>query len=73
MANFLEALKSRCTVHEVNGGRDWRLGVEDSKEQGELPDTFTSWYRAEDRAQFELAVKEATGGVKGQFFEDLIS
>ncbi len=66
MAHFLEALKSRCTVHEVNGGRDWRLGSAESPEEHELASSFTSWYGAEERVQFEAAVDNATGGAIGE-------
>ena len=32
MASFLDALKSRCEVAELDGGRDWRRGVDDTSE-----------------------------------------
>lgn len=42
MASFLEALKSRCDVIELDGGRDWRRGVDGTAARD------TSWYLAED-------------------------
>ncbi len=60
MASFLEALKARCTVYEVNGGKDFRLG------EGEaVPEKDRKWFGMEDRAAFEKAVEELTGGKKG--------
>lgn len=69
MAQFLDALKARCTVHEVNGGRDWRLGIGAGEEGAEaeappLPQV-KNWYGVEERAQFEQAVEQATGGQRG--------
>ena len=48
MAGFLEALKSRCDVVELDGGRDWRRGV------GEGEDMVSSWFDAEDE-RFDTA------------------
>jgi hypothetical protein len=68
MAHFLDALKSRCTVHEVNGGRDWRLGTgDDLAKDGDVQHKTVSWYGLEERAQFEKAVQDATGGAIGAF------
>ncbi|KAJ9100959.1 hypothetical protein QFC19_005355 [Naganishia cerealis] len=63
MASFLSALKSRCVVHEVNGGRDFRLGrneedIEDRRKGG------GSWF-VNDPAAFEAEVQRLTGGKEG--------
>lgn len=52
MAGFLDALKTRCEVYELDGGRDWRtLG-----EAG----VSASWYDLTDRS-FDEAWEAAEG------------
>ncbi|WVQ74984.1 hypothetical protein IAR50_004592 [Cryptococcus sp. DSM 104548] len=50
LSGFLDALKSRCEVVQVDGGRDWRL----SDDKGER----TRWYKSADEG-FETAWKDA--------------
>jgi hypothetical protein len=77
MNSFLEALKARCTVYELNGGRDWRLGRdEDIDGEAEGTDaekairatskrrTWFGWGEEERRA-FETAVEAVTQGRQG--------
>ncbi len=59
MAGFLEALKSRCDVVELDGGRDWRRGTEEGETRG------TSWFDAEDDG-FEEGWRGATGASGGE-------
>ena len=61
MAGFLDALKSRCEVVELDGGRDWRRGAEEEDENGRK----TTWYSSGDEG-FELAWRETLGGQSGQ-------
>ena len=61
MAGFLDALKSRCEVVELDGGRDWRRGSEEEDEKVRK----TTWYSSGDEA-FELAWRETLGGQSGQ-------
>ncbi len=65
MAQFLDALKARCTLHGVNGGRDWRLGAHDEGEEAVPLPQVKNWYGQEERVQFEIAVEQVTGGQKG--------
>jgi len=53
MAGFLDALKSRCEVVELDGGRDWRRGAEEGETRA------TSWFDSGDEG-FESAWRDAT-------------
>lgn len=64
MASFLSALKTRCVVHEVNGGRDFRLG-RNEEDMEERKKGGGSWFM-NDRAGFEKEVERLTGGKKGK-------
>ncbi|TYJ52950.1 hypothetical protein B9479_006419 [Cryptococcus floricola] len=55
LSGFLDALKARCEVVQVDGGRDWRLN--------DVKGDRTRWYKNAD-AGFEGAWKEATSGCK---------
>jgi hypothetical protein len=85
MNSFLEALKARCTVYELNGGRDWRLGRdEDIDGEAEGTDaekairatskrrTWFGWGEEERRA-FETAVEAVTQGRQGESGPDSLS
>jgi protein AFG1 len=56
MAGFLDALKSRCEVVELDGGRDWRHGTGLPNEDVER----NVWFKQGD-AGFEDAWKIAGG------------
>ena len=60
MAGFLDSLKARCEVVELDGGRDWRhgadvIGAEENK---------VKWF-IDDSSGFEAAWKEAVGDRQG--------
>ncbi|WVF68274.1 hypothetical protein IAT40_003039 [Kwoniella sp. CBS 6097] len=57
MMGFLDALKSRCEVVQVDGGRDWRTGIDGLGHVGGA----VKWYEEGEEA-FEQAWQEATGG-----------
>lgn len=57
MAGFLDALKSRCEVVELDGGRDWRRGVGD---EGEVMESRSSWLGIGDKG-FEEAWATVAG------------
>jgi protein AFG1 len=61
MAGFLDALKSRCDVVELDGGKDWRSGT--GSETGVLA---SRWYEEGDRG-FEDAWQAALDGAEGGF------
>ncbi|KAK4688538.1 hypothetical protein P7C73_g1566, partial [Tremellales sp. Uapishka_1] len=56
MAGFLDALKARCEVVELDGGRDWRKGVDTESVAGQ-----TTWWD-EGEVDFERTWHETTGG-----------
>jgi protein AFG1 len=58
MAGFLDALKGRCDVVELDGGRDWRRGVDG--ESGRV-----SWFPLGDE-DFERSWKVVIGDHKGE-------
>lgn len=60
MAGFLDSLKARCEVVELDGGRDWRGGVDGV----ELEDRV-KWY-INDQGGFESAWSQATEGKAGK-------
>lgn len=64
MASFLSALKTRCAVHEVNGGRDFRLG-RNEEDIAERRKGGGTWYVG-DRDGFEREVERLTGGKEGE-------
>jgi hypothetical protein len=72
MNSFLQALKARCTVYELNGGRDWRLGRGDEETDGEKALEATNkgrtWFGwgEEERVAFEQAVQAVTQGREGE-------
>ncbi|WWC73699.1 uncharacterized protein I206_107671 [Kwoniella pini CBS 10737] len=57
MIGFLDALKSRCEVVQVDGGRDWRRGADE-----ESHNKLRRWYEEKDDS-FEAAWKELTDGL----------
>lgn len=80
MRSFLEALRTRCEVFELDGGRDYRLeeqqpvddeGVTANGADGAAPTPATSalprrtWFGPDQRAEFEAAVAAITGDQKG--------
>lgn len=81
MNSFLEALKARCTVYELNGGRDWRLGRDEDIEgtDAEIAMAATNkrrtWfgYGDEEREGFEQAVEAVTQGRQGWSLSVLLS
>jgi protein AFG1 len=66
MASFLSALKSRCVVHEVNGGRDFRLGRNEEDIEDRRKGGGNSWF-VNDHAAFEAEVQRLTGGKEGEY------
>ena len=68
MASFLSALKTRCEVHEVNGGRDFRLGRSEEDRAERKRAGGGSWFVGY-RDGFEAYVEKVTGGKKGMFLE----
>lgn len=62
MAGFLDALKSRCDVVELDGGRDWRRGLDPEKPIERSP----TWYTTGD-GEFETHWNDA-GGASGESF-----
>lgn len=58
MSSFLEALKSRCEVVELDGGRDWRQGTQSEGEVG--LEQRQSWMTMDD-GEFEVAWQLAVG------------
>lgn len=70
MAGFLEALKGRCEVVELDGGRDWRRGVTLPGEEGhEEAETRDSWFLAGSQGSkdaMEQAWRKALGGAQGE-------
>ncbi|KAJ9116379.1 hypothetical protein QFC22_004820 [Naganishia vaughanmartiniae] len=64
MVSFLSALKSRCVVHEVNGGRDFRLGRNEEDIEERRKGGGSSWF-VNDHAAFEAEVQRLTGGREG--------
>lgn len=69
MAGFLEALKGRCEVLELDGGRDWRRGVTLPGEEGhEHVEKRDSWFLARSGGSednMEKAWQDALGGAQG--------
>lgn len=74
MNSFLEGLKARCTVYELNGGRDWRLGRDEEVDQetGEKAlarspkkRTWFGWGQEEKHA-FEQDVKAVVQDRQGE-------
>jgi hypothetical protein len=65
MASFLSALKTRCVVHEVNGGRDFRLG-RNEEDMEERRKGGATWFLKGDRDGFEKEVERLTGGKEGE-------
>ena len=59
MAGFLDSLKARCEVVELDGGRDYRGGVE-----GVERDERVKWF-TDNSAEFELAWNAAVDGEQG--------
>ncbi|OCF33532.1 AFG1-family ATPase [Kwoniella heveanensis BCC8398] len=57
MMGFLDALKSRCEVVQVDGGRDWRTGIDGLGHEGGV----VKWHD-EGEAEFDQAWAEATAG-----------
>jgi hypothetical protein len=74
MNSFLEALKARCTVYELNGGRDWRLGRDEDQDATDAEKAIAAtskrrtWFGwgDEERRAFEQAVEAVTGGRQGE-------
>ena len=74
MNSFLEALKARCTVYELNGGRDWRLGRDEDQDATDAEKAIAAtskrrtWFGwgDEERQAFEQAVEAVTGGRQGE-------
>lgn len=58
MASFLEGLKARCEVVELDGGRDWRSGIEGEEKLA------PKWYQQGDET-FDKAWQEM-GGEAGE-------
>jgi len=83
MNSFLEALKARCTVYELNGGRDWRLGRDedfdaegtDAEKAMAATNKRRTWFGwgDEERQGFEQAVEAVTHGRQGAAKSGLIS
>ncbi|WVR08057.1 hypothetical protein IAU60_005103 [Kwoniella sp. DSM 27419] len=57
MMGFLDALKNRCEVVQVDGGRDWRTGEHGQGHEGAL----ARWYEQGDTA-FDRSWQEVTAG-----------
>jgi len=60
MAGFLDSLKARCEVVELDGGRDYRGGVE-----GVETEQTVKWF-TDNSAGFELAWNNEIDGKKGK-------
>lgn len=80
MSSFLEALKTRCSVYELNGGKDYRLSEEEDVEVDanglteaehdslkKLVKRKGTWFGQDKRVEFEKAVEEVTQGQPGEF------
>ncbi|WVQ79180.1 hypothetical protein IAT38_001276 [Cryptococcus sp. DSM 104549] len=57
LAGFLDALKMRCEVVQVDGGRDWRRGGEEEESGGEV-----RWFKSEEDGEFDGAWRGITNG-----------
>lgn len=60
MATFLDALQNRCDVVELDGGRDWRRGLDLDKPAERAP----SWFSLGDVAFDNLWLD--VGGADGE-------
>ncbi|OCF73208.1 AFG1-family ATPase [Kwoniella mangroviensis CBS 8886] len=60
MIGFLDALKSRCEVVQVDGGVDWR-----ARNDHEPHEVLLKWYSQDDES-FEAAWQEKTEGLAGE-------
>lgn len=58
MAGFLTALKARCEVVELDGGKDWRTASEGHE--------FTLKWYTEDPTGFEESWQKIIGDQKGE-------
>lgn len=56
MASFLDALKSRCEVVVLDGGRDWRRGVDENSEP-----RADGWFELGDEGFDRLWTNEGNG------------
>jgi protein AFG1 len=63
MAGFLDSLKARCEVVELDGGRDYRGGVE-----GVEVEERVKWF-TDNSAGFELAWNAEIEGKQGEFVQ----